>query len=183
MHTRTSAYAAYGTLLIAVAAWMAVGLLAHLIRAGQAEYAARVQEDLGRSTKAASDVSLHTAASSNTARSQQLDALVAADVPTIINIIRSVGTVSGVEIKISAALPGSMPKNQKDVHAAAFVIDSTGSFAQLMRTLALFESLPFPSSIDTVDFSQVMNTTADGHGELPWRMNLKMQVLTTAPVS
>lgn len=184
MHTRISTYTAYGILLGAIAVWVVVGFLIYLIQIGQAEYAAQVQDEIDQSDQASSDALLHVVAGGNIERSQQLDALVATDVPTIIDAIRAVGTASGVAIKISAALPGNVPKNQKDIHAVAFVIESTGSFAELMRTLALFESLPLPSSIDTVDLSQVTDDSASAsHSARSWHMNLKMQVLTMAAVS
>lgn len=184
MYKHTSTYTAYGTLLGALVVWVSVAWFAYLIQTGQAQYATRVQAELNQSDQTSSDALIHILARSNTTRAESLDVLVGADVTTIINTIRSVGVASGVTVKINAALPGNMPKNQKDIHAVAFVIESTGSFAQLMHTLALFESLPLPSSVDTVDVSQVTDgSTGSGRGVSPWRMNLKLQVLTTVPVS
>jgi hypothetical protein len=184
MRIQRTSYKAYGILIAAIIVWLSVGFFAYTIHTEQAHYIAQVQDEINRSDQMSADALLHVVASSSIKRSQQLDALIAPDVQTIINTIRSVGTTSGATIKISAAMPGNAPTNQKDIHAVAFVIESTGSFAELMRTLALFEALPLPSSIDTVDLSYIpQDGTTTSHGARLWHMNIKMQVLTTAVVS
>lgn len=180
----TSTYLAYGALAAAACVWIAVGYFAVVVQNARAAYIVRMTDAAAQTDQAAANARLHVLASGNIERSSKLDAIVAPDASSIIDAIRSVGTSSGVPVKISAALPGTVPKSQKDIHAVAFVIESTGSFSSMMRVLALFESLPVASSIEVVDLSRETEGIAPAvRASRPWRMNLKLRVLTTAAVS
>jgi len=179
-----STYIAYGALAAAACVWIAVGYFAMVIQNEHAAYAQQTASAAAQSDQAADDARLHVLASGNIERSLKLDALVAPDVSSIIESIRSVGTASGAAVKISAALPGTVPKSQKDIHAVAFVIESAGSFSSMMRVLALFDTLPVPSSIELVDLSRASQEDGTAtRAPQAWRMSLKLRVLTTATVS
>lgn len=177
-------YLAYAALAAAACVWIAVGYFASVIAGEHAAYAAQLADVNTRSDQAAADARLHVLASGNLDRSSKLDAIVAPDAAAIIDAIKSVGPAAKTAIKISGALPASVPKTQKDIHAVAFIIESTGSFSTMMRTLALFEALPLPSSIELVDLSR-MEQEGNTAARAPrlWHLNLKMQVLTSAAVS
>ena len=185
MKSRTATYLAYSALTVAILAWIGVGYFAMLIHTERAAYTARLQETAQKSDQAAAEALTHIIASGNLTRSASLDALVTSDIPSIIGAIMSVGTSTGVSIKISGAVPEPVPKNQKkDVHAVSFLIESTGSFSSLMRAIALLEVVPIASSIDSIDLSQVPRG-GDTTARTPqlWHLNIKMRVLTTVPVS
>lgn len=184
MNKPTSTYMAYGALAAAACAWIAVGYFAVVIQNAHTEYIERMADVAAQTDQAAERARLHVLASGNLERSSKLDAIVAPDVSSIIDAIRSVGAAAGAPVKISAALPGVVPKNQKDIHAVAFVIESAGGFSSMMRVLSLFESLPVASSIEAVDLSRETEDVAPTvRASRPWRMNLKLRVLTTAAVS
>jgi len=175
---------AYGALAAAICAWVAVGYFAVIIQNERAAYLQQISDTATQVDKAAADARLHVFASGNLARSSALDAIVAPDVSSIIDTIRSVGTAAGVPIKINDALPGTVAKTQKDIHAVAFVIESSGSFSKMMHVLALFGALPLPSSIEMVDLARVPQDAAvTTRTPQVWHLNLKMRVLTTAIVS
>lgn len=183
MRTSTPTYLAYVALAVAVCAWIAVGYFSWFIRSERMTYTDRIAEVAQESGKIAADARLHALASGSMERSAKLDTIFAPEVSSIIGTIRSVGISAGVPIKINAALPALMPKSQKDIHAVAFVIESSGSFATMMQVLALFETLPIPSSIEVVDLSQSSQSVPNARVARPWNMSIKLRVLTTAPVS
>lgn len=175
-------YLAYGAIAVALCAWIGVGFFAMLIRTRHAGYIDRMAEVVKQTELAADGARLHVLASGNLERSSKLDAIVASEVHVIIDTIRSVGTSAGVPVKISGALPASVPKGQKDMHAVAFVLESTGSFSSMMRVLALFDTLPLPSSIELVDLSREAAPPPPARPSQVWRLNLKLRVITTAAV-
>lgn len=184
MSKTTSTYVAYGALAAAVCVWVGVGFFANLIQEKHAAYIARMAEAAQQADVAADAARLHILASGNLERSSKLDTIMSSEVPSIVDTIKSVGTAAGVPVKISGALPTTVPKNQKGVQAVAFILESSGSFSSMMRVLALFESLPLASSIELVDLSREdQGGGKSSRTPQTWRLNLKLRVITTATVS
>lgn len=175
-----STFIAYGTLGLAIVLWLLVGYFAWVLPDMRAAYAERIQKTTQQSDKDSADLRLRVAATESRARAQALNALLAADVPDITGAIRAVGVRAGVPVTINTAVPSTVPGAPKDVHAIAFVVEANGSLEALLRAVALFESLPIPSTIDIVDLTSETEESARA-GE--WRLNIKLQVLTTASVS
>lgn len=177
-----SSYIAYGMLAVAACVWIAVGFFALFIQNAQAAYLEQIADAGTQAQRVADSVRAHAIAVTNQDRAAKLDAFVAPDVSNIIDAIKAVGTVSGTPVQISDALPASVPKNQTDIHAVAFVIESSGSFSSLIHTISLFETLPVPSSIEIIDLSR---TPSDGstRASQVWHLNLKLRAITTAAVS
>lgn len=184
MRKPTSTYLAYGALAAAVCVWAGVVFIAVLIQDKHTAYITRMGEAAQQAAIAADAARLHILASGNVERSSKLDMIMSPDVPMIVDTIKSVGVAAGVPVKISGALPASVPKNQKGVQAVAFILESTGSFSSMMRVLALFESLPLPSSIELVELSREgQGGGASSRTPPTWHLNLKLRVITTATVS
>lgn len=180
----TSTYVAYGALALTVCIWVGVGFFAKHIQDKRVAYTARTAEAAKQAGVVADAARLRILASNNLERASKLDTIMSSDVPAIVEVIKSVGTAAGVPIKISGALPTTVPKNQKGVQAVAFILESSGSFSAMMRVLALFESLPLPSSIEIIDLSR--EGQGGGSSSRPsqsWHLNLKLRVITTATVS
>jgi hypothetical protein len=184
MNKSTSIYVAYGALAATACVWIGVGFFANHIQNKRIAYTARMAEAAQQANVAADAAKLRILANNNIERASKLDAIMSSDVPMIVETIKSVGTAAGVSIKISGALPTTVPKNQKGVQAVAFILESTGSFSAMMRALALFESLPLPSSIEIVDLSREgQGGGASSRTPPSWHLNLKLRVITTATVS
>ncbi|MBI2030344.1 hypothetical protein HYT05_01865 [Candidatus Kaiserbacteria bacterium] len=184
MSKPTSTYVAYGALAVTVCIWVGVGFFANHIQDKRIAYTARTAEAAKQANVAVDAAKLRILANNNIERASKLDTIMSSDVPMIVDVIKSVGTAAGVPIKISGALPTSVPKNQKGVQAVAFILESSGSFSSMMRVLALFESLPLPSSIEIIDLSR--EGQGGGASSRPlqtWHLNLKLRVITTATVS
>ncbi|MBI5003839.1 hypothetical protein HZC00_01975 [Candidatus Kaiserbacteria bacterium] len=184
MSKSTSTYVAYGAFVATVCVWAGVGFFVNHIQDKRIAYTARMAEAAQQANVAADAAKLRILANNNSERAAKLDTIMSSDVPMIVEMIKSVGTVAGVPVKISGALPTSVPKNQKGVQAVAFILESTGSFSAMMRVLALFESLPLPSSIEIVDLSREgQGAGVSSHVSQSWHLNLKLRVITTATVS
>jgi hypothetical protein len=81
---------------------------------------------------------LKTLASDTRQERGELDSLVSHDVVSIVNIIESTGSTLGVDVQVNDALPLGVSQTLPDgstVRAVAFVIESQGSYASLMRLL------------------------------------------------
>ena len=185
MKTRYIMLRSYIALAATFCVWGAVWYLASFIHNEQTAYLAHIQDVATQSDTTALGARLHVLAESNATRSQQLDAIVSPDAARIIDSIKSVGSLSGVPIKITSAVPDQLPKSQKDIHAIALVIEAVGSFESMMHVLALFEKIPLASMITLVDLSKNPQGTASSNARpsSSWHLSIKMQVLTTASVS
>ncbi|MBM3260950.1 hypothetical protein FJY93_00865 [Candidatus Kaiserbacteria bacterium] len=181
MNKPISTYLAYGSFAVAVAVWAAVGYFGSTVQGEQSAYLGRIIEAGEQAQKVAANARLHVLATNHKDNALRIDAYMAPDASMIIDSIKSVGTAAGVPVKISSALPGVVPKNQKNLHAVVFLIESTGSLDSLMRALALFDALPLPSSVESVDLSEEENQS--GRTAKTWRMNARIRVFTTEAVS
>ena len=66
-----------------------------------------------------------------------------------------------------------------------FAIEAQGSFASLVQTIRLFETLPVPSQIQEVELQGIPNTgvSASGGHDVSWHLTLRLQIITSAQVS
>ena len=174
----------YAMALLAMLMWAGVAYFATYIQGERAAYVHDIQSVSEKGQQAATDARLHVIATSNAENAVLLDQILSPDVPTMIAAIKSIGVTANVPIEISEAAPGSVPKNQKDIHAVTFVIESQGSFSSMMQVLSLFESIPLASSVEFVSltYGDAKSSSAAGAAS-SWQLNVKLRVITTASVT
>jgi len=176
---RTNIYLAVTLLLLALLAWGAVVYFNFAISGAQAQYEADTQTSQQSSTEQSSSVSTHAVAQDTAVARAQLDALLAPDVSSIANTLRGIGSTTGVSVKLGGALPEDAPTTPTvgvTIQAVAFSLEADGSFPALMRTEALIETLPLPSSVERFDIQHAA-------GADTWHMSVSIRVLTTSPIS
>jgi cytoskeletal protein RodZ len=176
---RTNLYLAITLLLLACAAWAGVVYFDFAISGAEAQYQADTQTSQQSSTAQNSSVSTHAVAQDTAAARAQLDTLLTPNVASIANTLRGIGSTTGVTVKLGGALPENTPAVSPGgvtIQALAFSLEADGSFEALMRTEALIETLPLPSSVERFD---IQNTS----GADAWHMSVSIRVLTTSAIS
>ena len=109
-----------------------------------------------------------------------LDGEVGADVVGIANLIQSASKSAGVTTVIGSASTNGAPDQAASTTDLVFVVQSTGTFAQVWRAAQLFETLPLPSSVEELDFTQ---SPADAGKTSVWQLTAHIEALTSSQVS
>ena len=110
-----------------------------------------------------------------------LDQLVGTDVVGIANAIQTAGQSAGTKTIIGSATALSPQNKTSGVSSLEFVIQSTGTFAQVWRAAQLFGALPLPASVEELDFEEIPGAGAAASGS--WQLTARIMVLTSAQVS
>ena len=113
----------------------------------------------------------------------ELDAMVKTDVLTEVDTIEKTGAKSGVIVRVESATQTSLsnPKSSKELHAFLILVTAHGKLPALLREAAILESLPFPATLDGVDFEQLpgAQTGADAN---TWQLSGRVRVITTSTI-
>lgn len=174
---------ALSLLLLAVAAWGGVWYAGSYIlnEAGRRASSASVADQ--QVDKVAFAQRVKALATDTKSDRDTLDALMSNDVVSIVNVIESVGKNAGVSTHVNDALPlgdaQALPDGSS-VRSVAFVVESQGSYASLVRLLDAFEHLNLPSSVEQVELQHM--PTEKGKISL-WRLSTRIRVLTTSRIS
>lgn len=179
---RNITYIAWLALVLAVLAWLGVGLFASTILAEQGNRAADVQQLQDSSSQASQALDLHALVSDTASARTALTGLVTVDPASLAQAIDTAGTSAGIPIEISDASSGSAPavSGGTATQAFAFTAASQGSFAAVMRAAQILETLPVPSSIQEIQI--IRSPDAAGTTGL-WQMSAQVQALTASTVS
>jgi hypothetical protein len=168
-------YIASVLLLLALSACAAVFYFEFLISDAKTSYVAAVQDAQQQFTEQNSSVSIRAVVQDTAQERAQLDTLLSPDVASIANTLRNVGKAAKVSVKLGGAVPEyGEPQDTSGIQAVDFTLSADGSFSALMRTEALIETLPLPSSIERFD---IQRNAATGDS---WHMDISTRVLTTA---
>ena len=108
----------------------------------------------------------------------RLDALVRVEVVSMVDTIDTVGKDAGVFIQIGQAIPESAKNGP--LRSVTFQMSAEGSFAALSRAIALFETLPIPSSVEQVRFTYTGGSDSGAKGR--WHMSARLRIMTTADI-
>ena len=116
-----------------------------------------------------------------------LETLARTDVLTAAEAIEAAGKAAGAKVTVRGATAASLSgvaKNQalKDLRAVELSVDAEGRFQSLMKAAALFEALPFLSSVKSLE---IEDKAAGAYGKKStdvWRMVARIRIITTSPV-
>lgn len=174
-------YGAWGALLAAVFAWAGAGFFGWTIMQDERIRTESVQSAQEFSTRKDSAVRVHALAVDTASARARLDDLLNVGVVSAVDVLEGVAKVAKVDVKLSNTQSDSVgvQSGPSSVKAIGFVVSAQGNFASMMRLLALFETLPLPSSITRFDLERTSGTS----GASPWRLNAYIRVLTTADIS
>lgn len=170
---------AFVVFALSLAAWGGVWFLFSDISGRLAARADALSSAGQQASQQGSEIALHALVADTVEGRAQLDAAVDTDVVGIAGAINAAGKSAGARTTIgSASVVASA--SSTGVSELEFVVQATGTFAQVWRTAELFQTLPLPSSASELDFEQIPNAAPSG---ALWQLTAHIDVLTSAQVS
>jgi Tfp pilus assembly protein PilO len=167
------------SVVVALVVWCIAVYFFLSIQDRESRYQTQAASSQLASQKQIAATQLHMLAQNTQSERDDLANLLNVDIVSVVNTIDNAGKAAGVSLKLGDAVPESTPP-QSPIRAVDFVVQAQGSFANIMRAVRLFETLPVPSLIEALDIQQVPDS---GKGGTTWQMNASIRVLTTLNVS
>ncbi len=108
----------------------------------------------------------------------KLDAFAKLDVVSVVELLESAGTSAGLTVTVAGAQAesGAQLPTGELVQPVAFSVNTSGSYAAVMRALDLYEHLPLASQIEQLDIAR----DASGSGRT-WSLSMRIRIMTLAP--
>ncbi|MBI5645208.1 hypothetical protein HY970_03870 [Candidatus Kaiserbacteria bacterium] len=170
---------AWGLLALALALWCAVVYIGLSItgsahdRREAAINATHARESAGYAQR------LSVLAEGTKTEREALDKIVGADIATYADIIERVGERAGLSVRVENAVPENIAaQNDAPAKSVIFIIESQGTFSNLLRTAAYLENIPLPSNVQQLEFERVQSRSAQ-----PWFLTARIRVYTTTPIT
>jgi hypothetical protein len=179
----TSTYLSWILLTAAVCAWCGVVYVAWFVQQAEGDYTTQLQTLQQSSFAQNSALRMHAAAQDTASDRDKLTRLLNVDIVSASAMLQGTGSVTGVKVKLSGALPENGPTpapNGPAIQAVGFALQADGSFPALMRTIQLLETLPLASSVVRLD---LQGSTDPTQKNPLWHMDVYMRVFTTSNVS
>lgn len=155
-------------ILVAVAAWAGYALLVVQLGREREAYAASLERTEQETLRGESASRLRATVQGTEAEREALERLVRVTILQAVEVIEQAGEAAGAkDVTIGQAAPTSAPK---DLSAVSIVVNAGGSFASLMRAVALFEVLPIPASLEQFELEKVGQSDS-------WRLTAHLRVL------
>lgn len=177
------------SVIAALVAWVAVFMYAAWISAQLDANRSQAKDVQSSSEREIALIRLHALARDTENLRAQLEGLTRSDVIGVADTIDSVGRIAGVKLKIGGAIPESVGQkkgtnNPTVLHAVNFAVEADGTFASLMHAAELLETLPSPSSVQSLEFNHAPLSADDGSVKsTAWHLTARVRVLTTSDIS
>ena len=174
-------YLSFAALLLALCAWAAAIFFLSDISSRLTARAQALSSSSIQNAQQVNLIELHAIAQDTASGRAALDQLVGTDVVGIANAIQTAGQTAGTKTIIGSATALSHQDKTSGVSSLEFVVQSTGTFAQVWRAAQLFGTLPLPASVEELDFEEMPGTGAAANGS--WQLTARIMVLTSAQIS
>ncbi|MBI4133001.1 hypothetical protein HY478_00135, partial [Candidatus Uhrbacteria bacterium] len=154
MRFLSTSYSAWLALLGAVLMWGGIAYGLWAINSAQASREQKIVEAEQLAIQQSAALRLHALARDTKEQREKLEKVARMDIVEILDAIEGLARDAKVPVEIGQAHsePGSAAS---PVHAAFFVIQIQGSFAQIFHTVSLLEAIPIPSSVSELDFERL----------------------------
>ena len=177
-------YASWFALFLALLLWVGVGYFSRAISVEESERALRKADVENASAAQTTALKLHALARETKPMREKLSDITRADAIEILHEIEGVARDSGIPIGIRQALTTSAPDSASSLRSAAFVVETEGTFSEVIHAVALLDTLPAPSLINQLQLEKVSATAeAARKSGSRWRAVVHMNFLTTAEIS
>ena len=167
-------------LLTALCVSALASLFAWHITRLQSVHTTNISQAAAESAKQVSIARVHSFLTSTAADRQKLDGLTRMDIVSIVDMIEQAGKTAGVDAQINnvpspivSALARSTTLPTLD-----FIVQAQGTFAQVMKAAAFFQSLPVPSSVQELSFERL-----PGSGSALWHMSARVRIVSSPTTS
>ncbi|OGG74536.1 hypothetical protein A3A37_00615 [Candidatus Kaiserbacteria bacterium RIFCSPLOWO2_01_FULL_52_36] len=178
-----------GMIALAVITWGAVVLFANGVRAQRDARLLQIAYSQEIALRENISIRLHALARDTKSLREKLEGIVQVDVLGIVNMIEGVGKITGVKIKINDASPGASWRQFSAAGAPLvqeinFLVDMEGSFPSLMHTAALFEKLPTPSYVQSLELGYLPQSGDNLRNKSEvWHGTINIRALSASDVS
>ncbi len=178
-------YIAWSLSLLAVLAWAGIGSFAYRINVLENTREANMQSVQAHSRQSVQASYLHGVVMASATQRAQLDALIAVDPASLADMINSVGTSTGVAIKISNASAENVSSvdGKMTLQGFSFLASAEGNFASALYAASLLESLPIPSSVQQINLTHAESAVDTSGGNAAWQMSAQVRVLSVSNTS
>ena len=183
MNARTSMFFAVLLLSIALVAWAAVGLLTYSVINQTAARASGPGPADQSVTQQIAATRAHAVVQNMAKSKAELERMTGIDLLTAINRIESAGKPVGIVLHVRDAYSESFGKQAKGpIHAIAFAVEAEGTFAGLIKTIQLLETMPMTISIEQFDFGHTPSIDGKPSSRTPWHLSIRIRLLTTSNI-
>ncbi|RJQ33554.1 hypothetical protein C4568_04455 [Candidatus Parcubacteria bacterium] len=182
--TRPSLSVALIALSAALIAWVGVFFFVQSIHKSQAATEKAIRDSKQANTSKEGLAQLLAVITATESGRAEISKLLTIDLLTLANEVKKVGVDAGVELEVLNAspepTPGQKGKDSKafTISAVNFTIEAEGSFDKLHHALMLLETLPVPSRVEEVSFTEMKENP-----DAPWNMKLRLRIITALPVN
>jgi hypothetical protein len=124
-----------------------------------------------------SSAELRTLVRDTRAEREALEQLSHTDVLAAAATIEAAGNVAGVEVTIGNATTARLTGSpSEDLQAVIVLANAEGTLQALLAAASLFESLPFPSLVESYELYEVTSKSKSTAGQ--WHMTARIRILT-----
>ena len=172
-------------LFLAILAWAGVGFFITTVQSALGDRSAHVQQLQQQSDQSSQVSYLHSLVTDTAPKRAKLDALANVDPASLADTINSAGKAAGINIQISSASQGTVlsADGKTTSQALTFLATTQGSYAAVMYALQLLETLPLPSTIQTIQMMRSPSVPGAPAADPTWQMNAQIRILTAPSVS
>lgn len=165
---------AVGIILIAFLSWTGIGFFVKKLYVARVSYE-KTQEDIySLQVQALSAARARAMVRNTITERQELTASVPKDIVGAINRTLALSNTGGISLSVGNASEDTSVKTP--LQAALVTLEGDGSFEDVLRTVALLEALPVPSSLE--GFS--IEYRSGAAQKAPWHFSAKSKVFAFA---
>lgn len=168
-------FMAWGSVLIALALWSGFGVMVWQLGVVRAKVAEREANLVARDEKDRTSAQLQTLMRDTRDERMALSNLASIDALAAAATIEAAGKKAGAIVSIASAVTDEAQKvASSDLRTVTFVANTVSEFPRLIHVAELLEALPFPSRIDSYEFSSL--DPEKGQKD-PWRMSVRIRAI------
>ncbi len=156
----------WSLVLLTLVAWGGFGFLTWQLHAERTSYVQALSETVSKSARDEAMTRLRATLQASAYERAALEKIVGVSILNAVEVIEEAGRsagATGVTIGEATPITGTAQK----IGGVTIVVNATGSFTALMRTVSLFETLPIPATVEMFEVSK---------GESTWRLTARIRV-------
>lgn len=165
----------WGSVLVAMALWVGFGVMVWQLGEVRAKVAAREADLAIRDERDRSSAQLQTLMRDTKEERADLARLLSTDALAAAATIEATGKRAGVSVSIGGAVASEIKGTaSSELREVVFIANTEGGVSDLLKVAELFETLPFPSHVESYEFA---SPDATDKQKDPWRMSARIRAI------
>ncbi len=179
MSIRSLTIAAWSSVLLTVLLWGGFAFLVFQLSAERTRYASLTADVSYQEGREKTSAQLRALIRDSKTEREMLEQLSHTDVLASASTIEAAGQAAGADVVIESAVSTPLSgKQTADLQEVIVVARAEGTFPSLMQAASLFESLPFPSEVESYELRAMRR--ASGARTSLWSMTTRIRIITPA---